>query len=239
MFESLTQTGSVRSSHGSIYSPVPRKQCNLHVQKPRWESEIVFNPFSLSDNMHGDILSLSSFWQSFYLLAIEYFLYTIGTGETIPHWVANWTLQEIIFAAKRTHIKTFVTYNIQYKNWVFIQLCFGDSHFTCIISSRISKMQTTPVLLWKCWANWWWKWILRLPYQSLAWSSKTWSRQTKYCNIMPCIITNYHISTIFCNLQDKKWRHAVQIKWHRNQFCAKETMRSLGEQTWEALLRCS
>lgn len=54
-----------------------------------------------------------------------------------------------------------------------------------------------------------------------------------------CIITNYHISTIFCNLQDKKWRHAVQIKWHRNQFCAKETMRSIGEQTWEALLRCS
>lgn len=184
-------------------------------------------------------LSLSSFWQSFYLLAIEYFLYTIGTGETIPHWVANWTLQEIIFAAKRTHIKHSLHITLNKKNWVFIQLCFGDSHFTCIISSRISKMQTTPVLLWKCWANWWWKWILRLPYQSLAWSSKTWSRQTKYCNIMPCIITNYHISTIFCNLQDKKWRHAVQIKWHRNQFCAKETMRSIGEQTWEALLRCS
>lgn len=64
---------------------------------------------------------------------------------------------------------------------------FWELHYTCTcISSRISTMQTTPVLFYKRWGNCWWKWILGLSYQSLAWSSKTWngSRQIKYCNIM-------------------------------------------------------
>lgn len=37
------------------------------------------------------------------------------------------------------------------------------------------------------------------------------SRTSLWHDLAKHDLTNYHISTIFCNLQDKKWRHAVQM----------------------------